>query len=153
MEWKRRQRRSAKDAVGFWNADGGRRLGDKRRMMPRILLVLVSLLAAVGSSVARGGDASVPIGEAVMERPTLRCLGAYWIIRGDDNRNASIAVDYRKAGEEQWRKAMPLFRVEKGAHLTEQYGSALNVPADGWLFAGSIVMLEADTAYEIRLSL
>ena len=121
--------------------------------MPRVLFVLVSFLATVLASAARAEDASIPVGEPVMERPTLRCLGAYWIIRGDDNRNASIAVEYRKGGQDQWRKAMPLFRVEKGAHVAEQYGSALRVPADGWLFAGSVVMLDPDPVYEMRLTL
>ena len=34
-------------------------------------------------------DAASPASEPVLERPTLRCLGAYWIIRGDDNKNGN----------------------------------------------------------------
>ena len=47
----------------------------------------------------------------------------------------------------------PLFRVERRAHLAEKYGSRLEVPDDGWLFAGSVLLLEPGTAYELRLTL
>lgn len=102
---------------------------------------------------AFAGNASQPVGEPVLERPTMLCLGAYWIIRGDDNKNAVISVDYRKSGSAGWRKAMPLFRVEKGADAMEKYGTTVYVPKDAWLFAGSVVMLDPDTAYELRLTL
>src|SRR5439155_1869427 len=49
--------------------------------------------------------------------------------------------------------AAPLFRVEKGAHKTKEYGSLLNVPDDCSLFAGSILLLEPDTSYELKLTL
>ena len=32
--------------------------------------------------------------------PTLRSLGIYWILRGDDNNNAAVRLDYRKSGEQ-----------------------------------------------------
>jgi len=35
---------------------------------------------------------SSPVGKPVLEEPTLHCLGAYWIIRGDENRNARVEV-------------------------------------------------------------
>ena len=47
----------------------------------------------------------------------------------------------------------PLFRVERRAHLTQEYGSRLDVPDDGWLFAGSVLMLDPGTAYEVKLTL
>ena len=37
--------------------------------------------------------------------PTLRSLGVYWIIQGDDNQNAFIGLEYRKAGSSPWRTA------------------------------------------------
>jgi hypothetical protein len=106
------------------------------------------------SSAALAGNASRPVGEPVLERPTLHSLGAYWIIDGDDNQNATIELAYRKAGSDKWQEGFPLFRVEKGRHQPEgRFRSTLNVPDSGWLFAGSVVMLEPDTAYELRLTL
>jgi hypothetical protein len=102
------------------------------------------IVALLLMSVALADDASTPQGEPLLELPTLRSLGVSWIIKGDANRNAKIDVDYRKAGATEWRKGPPLFRVEKG------FPKDL---ADGWLFAGSLVLLEAHTVYEIRLKL
>lgn len=94
-----------------------------------------------------------PLGEPVLEAPTLHSLGAYWIIGGDDNKNAAISMGYRKAGAGDWKQGSPLFRVEKGAQKNEQGQSKLNVPDDAWLFAGSALFLEPDTDYELKLSL
>ena len=55
-----------------------------------------------------------------LERPTLRSLGAYWIIKGDKNANATVRVDYRKKGDGDWRQGPPMFRVEKGAHKPKE---------------------------------
>jgi hypothetical protein len=100
-------------------------------------------------------NASTPQGEPVLEPPTLRSLGVYWIIRGDANRNARVDVDYRKPGSAEWTKGPPLFRVAKGPHRDKEGGSKLTeqVPEDGWLFAGSVVLLNPNTAYELRLRL
>jgi len=87
-----------------------------------------------------------------MERPTLRSLGVYWIVQGDDNQNASIRMEYRKEGSSTWRVGAPLFRVERRAHLAEKNGSRLEVSDDGWLFAGSLLLLEPGTAYELKLT-
>jgi hypothetical protein len=102
---------------------------------------------------ARAENVAKPAGEPVLDPPTLHCLGAYWVISGDDNKNATIAVEYRKPGDTEWKKGQPLFRVEKGAHKAEKHGTKLDVPADGWLFAGSVFWLAPATAYEMRLKL
>ena len=83
----------------------------------------------------------------------MHSLGVYWIIRGDDNQNARIEVNYRQAGFAEWTKAMPLFRVEKGANRLAKGQSQVKIPADGWLFAGSVVMLNPGTDYELQLNL
>ena len=114
-----------------------------------VFVVIIASFAQCAQAV----DSSQPLGEPVLERPTMLCLGAYWIIRGDDNKNAIATVDYRKSGAPDWHKAMPLFRVEKGADVMEKYGTTLPIPEDAWLFAGSVVLLEPDTAYELRLTL
>jgi len=107
----------------------------------------------VAPGAAAGEYASKPLGEPVLELPTLHSLGVYWIVGGDENKNARIGFEYRKPGGEEWKQGRNLFRVEKGAHKTEKFGSRLNVPDDAWLFAGSLVMLEPDTPYELRLRL
>lgn len=111
------------------------------------------LACSVAASSAWAVNDAKPLGEPRLDRPTLHSLGAYWIIQGDDNQNASIAVEYRAVGSPNWVAGAPLFRVERRAHLTEKYGSKLSVPDDGWLFAGSVLLLKPDTAYELRLTL
>jgi hypothetical protein len=107
----------------------------------------------VGAAPMRAGNESIPVADPVLERPTLHSLGAYWLIRGDVNQNATVRVDYRKTEGGDWRQGPPLFRVEKHAHLSEADGSKVNVPDDTWLLAGSILLLQPDTEYEMKLSL
>src|SRR5210317_1142840 len=49
--------------------------------------------------------------EFILEPPTLVCAGFEWIIYGDENRNSSVSVSYRKPGENDWKEAMPLLRI------------------------------------------
>jgi hypothetical protein len=105
---------------------------------------------------ARGADAAEPLGEPALDPPTLRCLGVRWLVGGDDNANATVTVAYRKregGGGGEWKAGLPLFRVEKGKHRAEKYGSKLEVPGGATLYAGSVVMLDPDAAYEIKLTL
>ncbi|MBE7465087.1 MAG: right-handed parallel beta-helix repeat-containing protein [Planctomycetes bacterium] len=107
------------------------------------------------ASAAYAENASRPQGEPVLEPPTLRSLGVYWKIGGDDNRNATVESHYRKAGAAEWREMLPLFRAEKGApeRSDKKVGFTVGTPKDGWLFAGSLLLLEPDTEYEWRLTL
>jgi hypothetical protein len=98
-------------------------------------------------------DAARPLDAPQLEMPTLHCLGVYWIIRGDDNANAVVGVEHRRRGVAEWRTDLPLFRVEKGGHIPGERESKLEVPDDAWLFAGSAMLLEPDTEYELRLTL
>jgi hypothetical protein len=118
-----------------------------RRLVPRLVAALILVAFSVNSRAAR------PVGEPQLERPTLHSLGVYWVVRDDPGRTASVQVEYRKAGAPAWRAGFPLFRVERGAHVREKIGSRIDVPADGWLFAGSVLLLEPATAYELRLTL
>jgi hypothetical protein len=38
----------------------------------------------------------------IVDPPTLENLGFRWYIEGDSNRNASVAVEFRKKGQAQW---------------------------------------------------
>jgi hypothetical protein len=112
--------------------------------------LLVLLFLASG---AHASNQSKPLADPVLEPPTLHCLGTYWIVQGDDNKNAHLEVAYRPAGSQLWRRGMDLFRVEKGGNKLEKGESMVRVPADAWLFAGSVVGLTPDTTYELRLTL
>ncbi len=97
---------------------------------------------------ARAAD-GVTAGELVVEPPTLISLGFEWRIDGDDNRSASVAVDYRRTGDREWRSGLPLLRLqgERTAYLETLYYTAPN------MFAGSLFDLEENTEYEVRLTL
>src|SRR5689334_11231733 len=73
-------------------------------------LLAVAILGTFGTPV-QAADNGVTPGAFVIERPTLKSLGFEWKISGDDNRNAAVAVTYRKTGAPVWRQALPLFRL------------------------------------------
>src|SRR5271170_1819749 len=58
------------------------------------------------------GQSNTVAGEFIVDPPTLVSLGFAWNISGDDNRNARVDVTYRKNGDEQWRKGLPLLRLQ-----------------------------------------
>jgi hypothetical protein len=128
-------------------AEIGRRLGPRWR----------ALALTFAAPVMCWAQADTHPGEFWVEPPTLHSLGFEWRISGDDNRNASVEVTYRKKGESQWHEALPLFRLQ---HESVTGG----VPRDGGpehfnryvapnMFAGSILNLEPDTQYEARFLL
>jgi hypothetical protein len=119
-------------------------------MRRAFLLAAMLGLAASGARAAQNATVS---GAFITERPTLLSLGFEWKINGDDNRNAQVAVSFRKAGGTAWRQALPLLRIggEFIAGPKPQYGGVnyynYTVPPG---FAGSILGLEPDTAYEVH---
>ncbi|MFB3894474.1 MAG: nitrous oxide reductase family maturation protein NosD [Phycisphaerae bacterium] len=118
-------------------------------------------------------DVTEPVGEPVLEPPTLYSLGVYWIIHGDEGKSARVEVEYRAVRQSQtrtaaassrpgdhapsnpdpWKRGANLFRVEKLSRQLAKHESSIEVPSGAWLFAGSLVMLEPDTEYELRLRL
>ena len=87
-------------------------------------------------------------GEFFIDPPTLLSLGFEWRISGDDNRNARVDVTYRKKGEREWRKALPLLRLEResvpGGTPRDGGGHYFQYVAPN-MFAGSILNLEPGT--------
>ncbi len=114
--------------------------------MRRLLLSLLVLLAA---TCAYGQD-STQAGHFTVEHPTLLNLGFEWAITGDANRNASVAVEFRRVGDSTWRPALPLVRVGGERVFRTREHLDYTVP-DG--FAGSILNLEPGTEYECRFDL
>jgi hypothetical protein len=98
-------------------------------------------LAAVGNQV------KVRPRELVIDPPTLINLGFEWVIEGDDNRNASVEVSYRKEGSTVWKPALPLLRLQ-GERIYQGEG-VFDVVSPN-MFAGSILDLDPGTAYEAR---
>ena len=60
---------------------------------------------------AQSRDDRTTTGEFIVDPPTLINLGFEWFIQCDDNRNAAVAVAYRKPGTAQWTTALPLLRL------------------------------------------
>ena len=69
--------------------------------------------------------------------------------QGDDNRNASVAVAWRRTGETAWRDGLPLLRLQGEA---VQQGASFHYVAPN-MFAGSVFDLDPNTSYDIRLRL
>ena len=112
------------------------------------LLSMVWLVASGSGALAADRD-SVEAGELVVEPPTLISLGFEWQIAGDEDRDAAAALAYRRAGERGWREGLPLLRLHGERTV---FWDTLDYTAPN-MFAGSLLNLEPDTEYEIRLTL
>ncbi|MFB3777670.1 MAG: hypothetical protein ACE141_08660 [Bryobacteraceae bacterium] len=120
----------------------------RHAILPVCLLPLIPLFAQA--------QASVVTGEFRIHPPTLTALGFEWRISGDDNRNARVEATYRKTGEREWRKALPLLRLQRESVTNGGPGARRN----WWysyeapnMFAGSILNLDPGTEYECRFVL
>ncbi|HEX4273812.1 MAG TPA: hypothetical protein VHZ74_00585 [Bryobacteraceae bacterium] len=100
-------------------------------------------------------------GEFEVEPATLVSLGFEWKIAGDNNRDARVDVTYRIKGEQQWRKSLPLMRLQReqigvapgpGAATAEARYPLFKYTAAN-MFSGSILNLEPDTEYDCRFNL
>jgi hypothetical protein len=116
-----------------------------------ILLAILVWVAAVPTAqrpAALRANAVIA-GELVVEPPTLISLGFEWRIQGDANRNAAVAVEYRRAGEAAWRTGLPLLRLNGERSV---YRETLDYTAPNQ-FAGSVFDLDENTGYEVRFTL
>jgi hypothetical protein len=91
-------------------------------------------------------------GKFVVEPATLISLGFEWYIEGDDNHNAIVEVRYRKKGDRDWKKALPLLRIQNEESITKFLNNSIDYVAPN-LFAGSIFDLEPDTEYQCRFDM
>jgi hypothetical protein len=87
-------------------------------------------------------------GELTVEPATIHCAGFVWQISGDSNRNCTLGIAYRKTGTQSWQQGFPLLRCESWESPDPKYPFEI-----GEKLAGSIFDLEADTEYEVKLSL
>jgi hypothetical protein len=113
--------------------------------IPVYIILGLSLFLA---GYAEGGGNPVIPGRLEQDPPTFVCLGVNWIVQGDANANARVELEYRKEGKDKWLRGMGLFRVETAAVPEKER------PKSGEsLFAGSVIGLEEDTEYDLRLKL
>jgi hypothetical protein len=132
------------------------------------LLALVALSLLIGKPALSQTKAGAVSEKFVIEAPTLTAIGVEWKISGDDNRNAAVAVTYRRKGEQTWHQALPLMRIHheviNNAQIAFQIkeGTPQNPAGErenpwhydtGNMFAGSVLNLEPDTEYECRFAL
>jgi hypothetical protein len=110
-------------------------------MLPRYYLLLLCAVSAFAQN-------QVAPGRFVVDPPTLENLGFRWYIDGDDNRNATVEVSYRKQGRREWKQALPLLRVHR-ENVNQDYGAH----RAGNLFAGSVLFLQPATTYEVRFAM
>jgi len=111
--------------------------------------IVVGAAAAYRAPAAAATAGSVTAGEFIVDPPTLINLGFEWFVQGDDNRNASVDVSYRKQGTTDWKQALPMLRLQ-GERIKQ--GDQIDVISPN-MFAGSILDLESNTAYEARFVL
>jgi len=119
---------------------------------PAILLIVFLAIQLAGYAQTASSVVSnrTRIGDFIVEPATLRCAGFEWMIYGDENRNASVSVKYRKKGTAEWKDALPLLRIggEK-IYGHDQRWVYTTTP----MFAGSIFNLDEATVYECRFQL
>ena len=84
-------------------------------------------------------------GRFLVDPPTLENLGFRWYVEGDSNRNARVEVAFRRAGDTEWKDALPMLRVHHEI-VNQDYGPY----RVGNLFAGSVLFLKPATQYEVR---
>jgi hypothetical protein len=116
--------------------------------MARIVEITILILSGALSCFAQEDSMAVVPRDFVIDAPTLENLGFRWFIEGDSNRNASVAVSYRQKGRREWKKALPMLRVNH--ELVNQAYGPYRV---GNLFAGSILFLKPATEYEVRFTM
>jgi hypothetical protein len=80
-------------------------------------------------------------GAVIVEPTTVGALGVEWRMQGDDNRNATVALAWRRTGELTWRDGLPLLRLDGEA---VQQGASFHYGAPN-MFAGSVFGLEPGT--------
>jgi hypothetical protein len=90
------------------------------------------------------------VGSFIVEPPTLLCVGFEWKINGDENRNASATVMFRRKGETLWKNGLPLLRIGGEKIYGHDQPWVYTTPH---MFAGSIFNLEPGTTYECRVKI
>src|SRR6185295_14744387 len=141
----------SREGRGCEKIPAGREYGQRRETKEGADMknsIAAALLMALMAPVAWAENRTTT-GEVLIEPPTLMALGLEWPIEGDDNRNAHVAMSYRKKGAEKWSRALDPLRIQN----EEVYArGALDWKAPN-MFSGSVLDLDEDTDYEVKLTL
>lgn len=114
-------------------------------------IVLIAVLSlAIGGQIANAAD-PVQVADAVIDAPTLCCLGFSVPVTGDDDYDASATIEYRRPGG-PWSSGLPMLRVRPEYTSQESTPGDYGFPNPRAQFAGSIFNLQPATTYEIRIS-
>lgn len=111
---------------------------------------LLVITAFISPALSFAAVNAITPGKFVIEPPTLICAGFEWNMAGDDNRNAAVEVSYRKKGTTEWKKALPLLRLNGERVKFDPVEIDYTAPN---MFAGSIFDLEPGGTYECRFVL
>lgn len=116
-------------------------------LLNRRYVSIIPAMVLAGFCMLFGQNATTP-GALSAPYPTISNLAVEWLITGDNNYNATCAVQFRKQGTAAWRSGMPLKRVAAGQ-------SQGTTPIYSWpnKFSGSIFNLQPGSTYEIKLLL
>ena len=121
----------------------------KRPSLAAVLTPSLAALWLLPFPLLEAQNATRP-GRFHVEHPTLLNLGFEWPIQGDANRNATVAVDFRRVNDPQWRQALPLVRIGGEKVYRRRENLEYTVPEG---FAGSILNLEPGVEYECKFVL
>jgi hypothetical protein len=139
--------------------------GNRKRCALRGLQLASFLGMVIGPTLmAQPTQNGTVSGDFTVERPTLVSLGFEWRIEGDDNHNAKVEVTYRRVGDQEWKPALPLLRVQSefignraGTEAANRVGNPQPRNAYDYqtpnMFSGSILNLEVDVDYECHFVL
>ncbi len=109
----------------------------------RHVLGIASVLGLLVVTRTARADNVLHMGTASLDRSTVITVGVRWALTGDDNFNATVAVECKPQSSSTWIDAMPLYRVH-----AELVTGGTAVPE----FAGSIFNLAPATTYDIQLT-
>lgn len=112
-----------------------------------LTLTLLCGLLSCTTPVLAGNATSA---EQVRLVPTYECIGIYAPFSGDDNDNCSAAFEWRMQGEPAWNRGADMVK-DRRAVVTAADKSYPNPMANQ--FRASMVGLDADTMYEVRVVL
>jgi hypothetical protein len=133
-------------------------MNEESRLKTAPTLAIAAAVFAAAAPLPARADAGTTAGAFTVEPATLVSLGFEWRIAGDDNRNASVAVSYRKQGERAWHDGLPLARLD-GEPVTGGSDKLRNGTGTYYtytspnMFAGSVLNLTPDTEYQCRFVL
>ena len=116
--------------------------------MKIVATILFTLIISIGISQSIKNKTKAD--EFIIEPPTLICAGFEWMIHGDENRNATVSVAYRKKGNKDWQNGLPLLRI--GGEKIYGHGQRWVYTTPN-MFAGSLFNLESGTMYECKFQL